>query len=239
MRIRLVTWNCNMALSQKFERLLALEPDIAVVQECADPARDAARGRPLPCAGFEWVGSNPNKGLGIFTFGDLRVQRHASYTDEFALYLPVQVSGPVRLNVLGVWVANKFAAHATNEPAPAIAYYQPFLTAAPAVVAGDFNRLPQRMSYRRRDGEPSVVEWLGRAGLWDADDMATALWGARPLHRTLYHQRHPRQGFVVDYIFVPRPDDGRLPRLAHFEVCGPHDWITWSDHVPLFVDLEW
>lgn len=34
--MRLVTWNCGMALHRKFEALLGLEPDIAVVCECAE-----------------------------------------------------------------------------------------------------------------------------------------------------------------------------------------------------------
>lgn len=237
MRIRLVTWNCNMGLRDKFEQLLTLEPDIAVVQECADPARDVAAGRPLPCASFAWAGYNPNKGLGIFTFGAFQAQLHPSYTDAFALYLPAEISGPCRLNVLGVWVASKFPPHATSAPTAALAHYLPFLSATTAAVAGDFNRLPQRMSYRA-GGAASVSEWLARADLQDADDAATTLWGHRPLRRTLYHQRKPRQGFVNDYIFVPRVDGPAALRLAAFEVAAAHDWITWSDHVPLWVDWE-
>jgi len=33
--LRIVTWNCGMALARKAPRLLALNPDIAVVQECS------------------------------------------------------------------------------------------------------------------------------------------------------------------------------------------------------------
>jgi hypothetical protein len=32
----IVVWNCNMALQDKYEPLLALGPDIAIVAECAN-----------------------------------------------------------------------------------------------------------------------------------------------------------------------------------------------------------
>jgi len=32
--VRIVTWNCNLRLSKKLDRLLGIEPDIAIVQEC-------------------------------------------------------------------------------------------------------------------------------------------------------------------------------------------------------------
>src|SRR2546430_504234 len=35
--MRIIAWNCNMALHKKYERLLSLRPDIAVIPECAHP----------------------------------------------------------------------------------------------------------------------------------------------------------------------------------------------------------
>ncbi len=57
-----------MALRLKFDRLRSLRPDVAVVQECARSWR-------LDCTGHDWIGFNPDKGLGIFTFGDLLLTR--------------------------------------------------------------------------------------------------------------------------------------------------------------------
>ena len=33
--MRIVAWNCNMALHKKYEHLLALRPDVAAIPECA------------------------------------------------------------------------------------------------------------------------------------------------------------------------------------------------------------
>jgi exodeoxyribonuclease-3 len=237
MKLRIVSWNCNMALYQKFDRLLSLRPDVAVIQECASPERDAARRWRPPCTGRDWVGFNADKGLGIFTFGGLQVRRHRTYSDAFSVYLPVQISGRCQLNLLGLWRADerRIPPGAVNDPRAALHYYRRFLTAAPSVVAGDFNLLPQQMS--QRTGQPahgSIVELAARAGLRDAGTIPIPGSIANTLRATHYHQRKPSRGFVVDYIFVPRRETARL---AAFEVGDPHDWLQWSDHVPLVVEF--
>lgn len=233
--LRIVTWNCNMGLRLKFDRLLSLRPDVAVVQECADP--DGANPWRPDCTAYDWIGFNPDKGLGIFTFGGLTLTRHPSYSDAFALYLPVAVTGWCRFNLLGLWVADprRIPAGATHEPFAALRYYRPFLAGSPAIVAGDFNHLPQQMSARRRGPGSSVLDVLAESGLTNADYAWSDASGQPALRRTHYHQRKLSRGFVVDYIFIPAAETARL---AAFEVCGPHDWITWSDHVPLVAEFN-
>jgi exodeoxyribonuclease-3 len=227
-----------MKLHQKLDRLLALRPDVAIIQECASPERDEARGWHPPCTDRDWIGFNPHKGLGVFTFGGLRLCRDSRYADVFSLYLPVQVYGRCRLNLLGVWVADhrKIPAGSSSDSVAALRHYRPFLSAAPAVVAGDFNMLPQQMSRRAEGpGGHSVVELLAQSGLQNAGNAPTTGSGAGGLKRTHYHQRKPGRGFVVDYIFVPAAAG---MRLSAFEVCDPHGWIQWSDHVPLVAELD-
>lgn len=223
-----------MALRLKFDRLLSLRPDVAVVQECADP--DGLKGWRPDCAAYNWIGFNPDKGLGIFTFGDLTLARHPSYTEGHALYLPVTVSDRHHFNLLGVWSADPrtMPAAATNEPLAALQRYRPFLTASPAVVAGDFNRLPQQMSARRNPTGRSVMDVLSEAGLVNADYAMSDASGQAALRRTHFHQRKFSRGFVVDYVFIPA---SWAARLARFEVGDPHDWIPWSDHVPLVAEF--
>ena len=69
----------------------------------------------------------------------------------------------------------------------------------------------------------------------NADDLMSQATGQPALKRTHYHQRKFSRGFVVDYIFIPPP---RSPPPAAFEVGDPHDWITWSDHVPLVAEFD-
>ena len=73
--MRLIAWNCNMALHRKLDALMQLRPDVAVVCECAAPERLRDRvelsgltGEPV------WIGRNPNKGLAVFGFNGHRVR---------------------------------------------------------------------------------------------------------------------------------------------------------------------
>ena len=55
-----------MALHRKFEALLSLKPDVAVISECAEPARLAARLDLSDLASpAVWIGRNPQKGLAV------------------------------------------------------------------------------------------------------------------------------------------------------------------------------
>jgi hypothetical protein len=224
-----------MALRLKFDRLLSLRPDVAIIQECADP--DGAKGWRPDCAAYDWIGFNPDKGLGIFIFGGLTLTRSASYAETYALYLPVTVAGWCRFSLLGLWAADprKIPPGATNDPFPALQHYHNFLAAGPSVVAGDFNRLPQQISARHSGPGSSVVDELAGAGLTNADFAMSDVSGQPALRRTHYHQRKLSRGFVVDYIFIPT---AATARLSAFEVGDPHDWITWSDHVPLVAEFD-
>ena len=64
--MRLVAWNCAMAFHRKADALLALEPDVAVIGECANADHLAAKAPGLPSP--IWMGNNQHKGLGVFTF---------------------------------------------------------------------------------------------------------------------------------------------------------------------------
>jgi exodeoxyribonuclease III len=73
--MRIVIWNCNMALHTKYEHLLALAPDIAVIPECANinVMREKAPNF-LPASSI-WIGDSRQKGLGVFTFGTYRAEQ--------------------------------------------------------------------------------------------------------------------------------------------------------------------
>jgi hypothetical protein len=60
-----------MALARKAPSLLALNPDIAVVQECSEKSIDVLHSHGL--SGL-WFGANPNKGVGVFGSKEFAVQ---------------------------------------------------------------------------------------------------------------------------------------------------------------------
>ena len=105
--MRLATWNCGMALHRKFDAMLRLQPDIAVICECAEPERLQALAGSLDFgAGAVWIGDNRNKGLAVFAFNGYAVRLAEPFYSTLRHVAPVHVTGPVECNLLAVWAQN-------------------------------------------------------------------------------------------------------------------------------------
>jgi exodeoxyribonuclease-3 len=72
--MKIVVWNCNMALDRKYEFMSALQPDIAVIPECANSELLVKRAPKFNPSSSVWIGDNRHKGLGVFTFGSFKVR---------------------------------------------------------------------------------------------------------------------------------------------------------------------
>ncbi|HEY8904951.1 MAG TPA: hypothetical protein VIM63_02825 [Rhodoferax sp.] len=89
--LRIATWNCNGALRKKWRRLVTLNADIYVVQECEDPdhANDAAY--QTWCANHLWTGTSKHKGIGVFSTGELTLRTVPMDLKPLELFLPCLV----------------------------------------------------------------------------------------------------------------------------------------------------
>ena len=136
--MRLVVWNCNMALHRKKDALLQLKPDVALLCECAEPEKLRLRGdtdwietEPV------WIGENPNKGLAIFAFNGFTAKLDAAYARTLRYVAPVRIAGPMELNLLAVWAQNASAGvtrkHQAGPLRRALTTYKDFLSAKQAV----------------------------------------------------------------------------------------------------------
>src|SRR3954453_8893270 len=135
MPIRLSVWNCSMALHNKFEHLLSLKPDVAVIPECAEPDILRKKAPHFEFTDCEWSGINKDKGLGVFSFNGFTLRRHQSWDRSFHIFMPIEVRGPESLNLLALWAFNHRVKYKLPSVGPnpattvaALRYYRPFLT---------------------------------------------------------------------------------------------------------------
>ena len=54
--MKIITWNCCLNLSKKFEEINRLNPDILIIQECEELPEDF-----FPNARYYWTGHTKNK----------------------------------------------------------------------------------------------------------------------------------------------------------------------------------
>ena len=241
--MRIVAWNCNMALDRKVETLLALKPDIAVVSECAEPARLRQRGAARWFEGEPvWIGRNPHKGLAVFAFNGYAARLSPLYHPALRYVAPVEVAGPTRCNLLAVWAQNASAGGVRkNRTGPlrrALRRYNAFLGEAPAVIAGDLNSNTIWDKPGWRNNHATKVQIMAGMGLVSAYHAVRGEAHGAEREPTLYWRDRTKDGptYHIDYVFLPEPwaKTARVAIGSFEEWCG----AGLSDHVPVTVDID-
>ena len=69
--MKVITWNCHQAFSNKHQRAMALEPGLLIVQECEHPSKISG----LDWNEQFWTDDNQHKGLGVFSFNDMHISK--------------------------------------------------------------------------------------------------------------------------------------------------------------------
>lgn len=242
--MRIVAWNCNMALHRKLEALISLGPDIAIVSECANPQRLLARGAPESEVGKPvWVGDNRDKGLAVFGFNGYCPCLVEPYFPTLRYIAPVRISGNHDFDLLAVWAQNASAGLTRkNQLGPvrrALTKYRDRFSHGPTVLAGDFNNnvFWDRPGWRMNHAKAvSTMENLGLASAYHA--VRAEEQGAET-EPTLYWRDRKKDGptYHIDYVFLPNE---WVPRITRFEIGSFEDWCGsgLSDHVPIVVDID-
>jgi exodeoxyribonuclease-3 len=228
-----------MALHSKYERLLSLRPDVAVVPECAEP--DILR-RKAPGFNFsdcEWKGTTKDKGLGVFSFDGSELRVHQSWDPQFHIFLPVEIRGQSSFNLLAIWAFNQRSPErvAPNpaSTASAIAHHDEFLRKAPAVVAGDFNASVFWDGSGRYENFAALDRSLSDRGLVSVyHAIGGHALGEEPAP-TLFWQKKVTQGYHIDYAYIPRD---WIPHTREASIGNASEWLSHSDHAPLIVEVE-
>jgi len=231
-----------MAFHRKFERLLQLRPDIAVVPECADPNVLARKAPGFAPTTQTWIGDNPNKGLGVFTFGSYCGSLAPIYRPDFPYLAPVNISGPVQLNLIAVWAChnrpNSFVA-GLGPLKRAIVAYRNFIQEGPAVVAGDLNDNVLWDRPAKINNHASNVADLEALGLRSAYHASRRVPQGSENEKTLYWRDRTEHGpsYHIDYCFVPAE---WIKSISSVIVGRYDDWVgsKLSDHVPLVVEIN-
>ncbi len=224
-----------MSLHTKWERLLSLHPDLAVIVECAEPSILWSKLKYKPSCDVQWVGDNQNKGLGVFAFSGISLERDNNYDSSFKQFLPVNVSGNFRFSLLAVWSFNGRRKDAPRssysaETMSAIEYYKHFLGSGHSVIAGDFNNSVVWDYQNKTHNFSAIASRLRLIGLKSAyHDFKEVSFGEEP-DQTLFFRKSALE-YHIDYCFIPHSWNSKEVLVGMRE-----QWIRSSDHAPLLVE---
>jgi hypothetical protein len=197
-----------MAFHKKYEQLLALGPDIAIIPECAAPELIATRAPHFTPSSSIWIGGNRHKGLGVFTFGAFKAKQSSVYLEDFPFIAPISIEGPTSFNLLGVWACHHRPNSYRGRLGPlnrALSTYRAFIKERPTVIAGDFNDNVIWDRPTKLNNHGINVSELTSLGLRSAYHYARDVEQGCELEPTLYWRNRTSDGprYHIDYCFVP------------------------------------
>ena len=227
--MKIVTWNCNMSFGRKRDLIMALNPDILILQEVSKKDVEETK------ADFKhWVGTNPHKGLAIIVFGEHEYRVSDLYTDDLPWFIPLEIAD-LDLHILGVWayVKNPQLRYVRVTHA-AIEQYQSFLTSAPTILAGDFNSNTIWDTLHAERSHTPLVAKLNALGLKSVYHEVHDEEQGKELLNTQYMYRHRDKGYHIDYIFIPNQFVGETT----LRIGEPDEWLLVSDHMPLIAEIS-
>ena len=222
-----------MGLKKKYQKLLSLGADLMVIQECS--RSDIKQLGQTPEWSSIWFGKNKHKGLGVLAKAPWVIREAQALKPRWAAKLVID--GPASLELFPVWActskrpAKRYIEHVhflldLMEQTP----LSPF-----AIVAGDFNS----NSFWDRDfsaqSHSAAVERFRKLGMKSAYHAFFGNPQGAERHPTFWFRKNKRTVYHIDYAFLSRP---LLSKLRNVAVGHCHDWLSFSDHAPVLVDLD-
>ena len=244
--MRLVVWNCQGGLHDKWSHLVELRPDIAIVPESAEPEVVAAKlGERAGWSDVQWVGAQRHKGLAVYAFNGYTLTRDRACTGERRWLLPLQVCGVESFRLLAVWDFEYDSRWSRNVSGKRPGQIELALEElgwlqqeGRAVVAGDFNN---PFAWEKQTGLRSITKlsrYLMSRGLVSAYHYTHDVPVGEEQHMTYWQHRKDAEtlSFHIDHIFVPAEwmhEGGEFSLGTHAEWCVEK---AASDHAPLVLD---
>lgn len=235
--MRIVAWNCRMALAKKRDLLYKLRPDIAVISECSQDSM-------LVCKqdGFEsrWWGENKNKGLGVLAQKpwSLECVGKPGLQLRQRWIAPVRVHGPTDFLLLAVWagrVRDRKEMNYVGQIHEAIVCHPEwFADERPVVIGGDFNSNKIWDGGRKVRSHSAVVKLLLDRSLVSAYHTFFEEQHGEETRPTYYFWHRKNRSFHIDYVFVPLSWSSQIREV---KVGTYKTWRPTSDHTPMLVDI--
>jgi len=231
--MKLVTWNCAMALHKKHEKLLTFGADIMVIQECSRKfIRQINRTEGWSSA---WLGKNPNKGLGVIVKAPWIISEAKALKPKWVG--KVIIDGPVPLELFPVWAC-------PSEPRAESYIGQVHLLldilerkspSRSTIIIGDFNSNSIWDGGRRINDHSAAVSRLRKLGIESAYHAFFKQAQGAEEHPTFWFTKNTKKIFHLDYAFL---SGELLSKLKRVEVGHHKDWLSFSDHAPVLIELD-
>ena len=237
--MKIITWNCCGAFRNKYQHLLPYDADIYIIQECENPEeiKKASQNYVKFSSNHLWVGSNKNKGLGVFIKNNQNVKKlswnNIYRKKELKWFIPFEFNGN---KILAVWNH-----HANAKAFPYIGQFWLYLKRNKkemknTIICGDFNSNTIWDSWDRWWNHSDCVRELGKLNLYSVFHKLRNCEQGKEKEFTFYLQKNNNKGYYIDYVFLDDAIFGKSNielKLGNF-----NDWKSLSNHVPVILTIN-
>lgn len=218
-----------MAFARKREIIMKLRPDVLLLQECSE--KDVVD---TDAIFNHWVGSNPNKGLGVIGFAKHDYRVSGLYDDSLPWFIPLDIID-INLHIIATWAHVKTKqlryVRVTNK---AIEHYREFINESPILIAGDFNSNTIWDKYHPDNSHSDMVKKLKEMNIDSLYHYRENQLQGSETKKTLYMYRNKSKGYHIDFAFVTKD----LLDRSIMEIGNADKWLDYSDHVPIIIDID-
>ncbi len=231
--MKLATWNCAMGLKKKLPKLLNLSADVMIIQECS--RSDIEQLSQSHEWSSIWFGKNKNKGLGVLAKTPWVIREAQALRPHWAGKLVID--GPASIELFPVWAC--MSKHPATQYVEQVHLLLDTIEQTPlspfAIVAGDFNSNSRWDSDYGTQSHSAAVERFRKLGMKSAYHEFSGEPQGAERHPTFWFRKNKCTVYHIDYAFLSR---SLLPKLRNVEVGCCDDWLSFSDHAPVLVELD-
>lgn len=216
-----------MAFRIKLNYVHEFNPDIIVVPESENFGNQTSHRL--------WFGENRNKGIGIFSYFDYKIELNPDYNPRFRYIIPVIAKGPITFNLLAIWAMNDSVdvrKRYIGQVWLAINYYKELLK-QPFIIIGDFNWnkiWDSKPSYPLYGNLTDIINILQDNKIKSAYHSFYGEEFGKETKPTLFMHHNKNKPYHVDYCFASKNF-----KLKNVEIGEYADWAKKSDHMPLMI----
>lgn len=235
--MKFITWNASMRFRDKIDTIFPFNADILVIPECEAPEKWRGKNQHKDIQQFLWFGDNLNKGIGIFNLNeDYSIKLHPSYNKDFRYIIPLIVTGKQSFLLFAVWsqlTKSNFDSY-IGQIFLALKYYESLLK-EPCIIAGDWNSNKIFDHIKRVGTHSEVVDLLEKVNIRSAYHHLLNEEHGLEIQPTHYFRKNKSSPFHIDFIFT---SETILKQIRNLEIGTYEEWISLSDHMPIFMDFN-
>lgn len=240
-KLKILTWNCKGAYRKKQKYLLSkFDPDIWIIQECEHPDKFKKQQDFCYPDNVIWFGENKNRGIGVFSRAGYNIKIDKDHNREFRFVVPINVFGITSLKLFAIWAMNSKNVlrkqRYIGQIVSAFKHYKLDRNIT-TLIAGDFN---WNLNF---DSNSSGL--IGKFNDFllqmNQNDLQSAYHTSRvedfgsEVKPTLFLQNNIEKSYHIDYIFG---NTSLINKIEKMEVGDYNDWIKYSDHMPVYVEIK-